>query len=129
MTETVAPVAVTASRWEHGWDLVIDEENATSIAQLKNAEAQVRDYLDTIDPSVDHSDVPVVVTVDLGGLQKDIAEAKESSANAARLQEEAAVRIRLLAKELKERGISSDDAAVLLGVSRARVYQLLSAAS
>ena len=74
MTKTVAPVAVTASRWEHGWDLVVDEENATSTAQLKNAEAQVRDYLDTIDPSVDHSDVPVVVTVGHCGLQDEGAE-------------------------------------------------------
>lgn len=129
MTKDMSPIYVTASRWQHGWDLEIDDENATSVSRLRDAEAQVRDYLDTVEPDIDHSDVSVEVTVDLGGLQDDIVEAKASSVTAAQLQEAAAARIRSLAKELKDRGIPSEDAAVLLGVSRARVYQLLSAAS
>ena len=38
---------VVATRWERGWDLTLDEGNVTSVASLKNAEQQVRDYLDT----------------------------------------------------------------------------------
>lgn len=115
-----------ASRWEGGWDLVIDEDNATSVSALKHAKQQVRDYLDTIEPEVDHSQVKILICAELDGFENEIAEAKEQTEEAARLQEVAAARIRKIARQLRERGISSADTAELLGVTTGRVYQLLS---
>lgn len=119
-------IVVQASRWEGGWDLVIDENNATSVSALKHAKQQVRDYLDTIEPGVDHSNVEILIRATLDGFEDEIAEAKAQTEQAARLQEVAAARIRKVAHQLKDRGISSADTAELLGVTTGRVYQLLS---
>ena len=126
MTTAIAPITVTASRWSGGWDLVLNDEHATSVTHLKDATAQIRDYLDTIEPATDHADVPVHVEVELGGLQNDIANAKAASAQAARQQENAAAEIRRIARELNDNNINADDIATLLNVSRSRAYQLLS---
>ncbi|QTH59823.1 antitoxin HicB [Corynebacterium hindlerae] len=119
-------IVVQASRWEGGWDLVIDDNNATSVSALKHAKQQVRDYLDTVEPEVDHSHVEILIRATLDGFENEIAEAKAQTEQAARLQEVAAARIRNVARQLKDRGISSADTAELLGVSTGRVYQLLS---
>lgn len=121
-------IHVTAERWEKGWDLILDEDNATSVTHLKDAEQQVRDYLDTIEPAIDHSDVDIDLTVDLGGLQDDIAIARKETLEAARQQERAAAQLRKAARSLKSRNIPAADAAVLLEVSKGRVYQLLAPA-
>ena len=126
MTTAITPVTVIASRWSGGWDLVLNDEHATSVTHLKDATAQVRDYLDTIEPAADHANTPVYIEVELDGLQKDIATAKAASAQAARQQETAAAEIRRIARELNDKNISADDIATLLGVSRSRAYQLLS---
>ena len=54
-----AIIHVIAKRWESGWDLILDEDNVTSVTHLDNAEQQVRDYLDTIQPNVDHSSIAI----------------------------------------------------------------------
>ena len=64
MTTSTAPLVVTARTWDGGWNLIIDEDNTTSTSRLEDAEAQVRDYLDTLEPHVDHSTVHVLVTVE-----------------------------------------------------------------
>ena len=121
-------IHVTAERWEKGWDLILDEDNATSVTHLKDAEQQVRDYLDTIEPAIDHSDIDIDLTVDLGGLQDDIAIARKETLEAARQQERAAAQLRKAAHSLKSRNIPAADAAVLLEVSKGRGYQLLAPA-
>lgn len=118
-------IRVTAERWEKGWDLILDDDNATSVTHLKNAAQQVRDYLDTIEPDVDHSDIEVDINVDLDGLQDDIATARKATIEAALHQERAAAQLRKAAHSLKERKIPADDAAILLKVSKSRFYQLL----
>ncbi|MEJ4113151.1 antitoxin HicB [Corynebacterium kroppenstedtii] len=125
MTTAISPVTVTASRWSGGWDLVLNDDHATSVTHLKDAVTQVRDYLDTVEPAVDHATVPVHVEMELGGLQDDIANAKAASAHAARQQEIAAAEVRRIARELSSKKISADDIATLLDVSRSRAYQLL----
>ena len=127
MTTAIAPVTVTASRWSGGWDLVLNDDHATSVAHLKDAVAQVRDYLDAVEPDIDHADVPVHLEMELDGLQDDIASAKVASVQAARQQELAAAEVRRIARELSDKKISADDIATLLDVSRSRAYQLLSA--
>lgn len=95
---------------------------------LKYAKQQVRDYLETIEPEVDHSHIEILNCATLDGFENEIAEAKAQTEQAARLQEVAAARIRNVARQLKDRGISSADTAELLGVTTGRVYQLLSSA-
>lgn len=60
----MSTVNVTFERWAHGWELTIEGEGdvSTQCAALSGAGRQVRDYLDTIDPEVDHSDWEVVLT-------------------------------------------------------------------
>lgn len=48
-------ITVVAHRWERGWELWLDGEPATQVDDLRRAESQVRDYLDTVNPHVDHS--------------------------------------------------------------------------
>ncbi len=57
----MSSVTVTATRWEHGWELAIDGEVVTQSATIADATLQVRDYLDTIDPSIDHSEWSITV--------------------------------------------------------------------
>lgn len=54
-------VQVRAVRWQRGWELEIDGETHTQVATLDTAVQQVRDYLDTVDPDVDHSDWEIVI--------------------------------------------------------------------
>lgn len=50
---------VTATQWEGGWELSIDGDPVTQVPALDNAVQQVRDYLDTTEPGVDHSGITV----------------------------------------------------------------------
>lgn len=59
-------LTVTARRWSGGWELSLDEDRATSVRDLARAADQVRDYLDTIAPETDHSQVSVVIVPDRG---------------------------------------------------------------
>ncbi len=65
-----AIIHVIAKQWEKGWDLILDEDNVTSVSHLDNAEQQVRDYLDTIEPNVDHSSIAVSIKVPLNTSHK-----------------------------------------------------------
>lgn len=55
---------VTSRRWSGGWELSLDEDHATSVRDLARAADQVRDYLGTIAPETDHSQVSVVIVPD-----------------------------------------------------------------
>lgn len=121
-------VTAIAHRWEHGWELWLAGEPATQVSTLDQAPTQVRDYLDTIDPDIDHADWVVTVKAELGELGERVAAARAATAAAARAQEDAAKRAREVARELRAAGLSVTDSAVILGVSRGRVSQLVSAA-
>lgn len=56
-------ITVTAHKWEHGWELALSDEDITQVNNLARATAQVRDYLDTVYPHVDHSHVKVHLVV------------------------------------------------------------------
>jgi len=53
-------IIVTAQRWESklggGWELLNGDHAMTQVRRLSDARQQVIDYLDTIDPDVDHRD-------------------------------------------------------------------------
>lgn len=118
-------ISATAKRWEHGWEILLDGEAVTQSTTLEKAADQLRDYLDTIDPEVDHSDWTLNIIPDLGQLSARVRDARVATAAAAQAQEEAARRSREVAQELRKAGLSVADSAAVLGVSRGRVSQLV----
>lgn len=122
-------VTVTARKWEGGWDLIIDDDHATSVRYLHDAGQQVRDYLDTLCPGIDHTSVHVEVRPEIGELGEAIAQARAATRAAAEAQENAARRAREVARRIRSEGYSVDDTADLIGVSRGRVSQLLKSAN
>lgn len=121
-------INATATRWEYGWELSIEGDVVTQVTTLDKAAQQIRDYLDTVDTTIDHSSWDITVTPDLGDLTDRVREAREATAAAALAQESAAKRAREIARELRDAGLSVTDSAAILGVSRGRVSQLVSAA-
>lgn len=117
--------AVTARRWEHGWELYDGQEILTQSATLADAPAQVRDYLATVHDA-EPEDFEVTVTADLGGDEADIAdtarrigEVQQESAELASHWRELASRLRFVV------GLSVRDTAAVMGISPGRVSQLV----
>ena len=54
-------VRVTARPWSGGWELEIDSENVTQVRDLTDARQQVVDYLDTVEPDVDHGSLAISI--------------------------------------------------------------------
>ncbi|BAJ74349.1 predicted Fe-S-cluster redox enzyme [Microbacterium testaceum StLB037] len=118
-------IDVIATRWDGGWELAIDGDPVTQVRTLDRAEQQVRDYLDTLAPDVDHGDVLVNLIPDLGAdVSVRVREAREATAAAQERQVAAARQARTVVRELRAHGVTVSDAAVLLGVSPARISQL-----
>lgn len=116
-------LTVIARKWAHGWELIISDDDATQVRTLAHARQQVRDYLDTLDPEVDHSEVEIALVLDDGGEQIEQARRARQEAEAA--EAEAARKIRAVVADLRHRrGYSISDTAALLGVSRGRISQL-----
>lgn len=114
---------VRAKRWSGGWELHISGVGVTQTSGLGDAEAMVRDYLRIDDyPDWDASEVTIIV--DLDGLEKEVAESRREVADAAKAQVAAAEHSRLVASKLRQRGLSINDTAKVMGVSRGRVSQL-----
>jgi hypothetical protein len=114
---------VTAKRWKHGWELHIDGVGVTQSRTLDTAEQMVRDYIETLTEK-DVSGDKVVITPDLGELDRKVATVRELLAAADRQQQEARSSYRALAADLRAAGLSVSDTAAILGVSRGRVSQL-----
>ncbi len=119
-------ITATARKWEHGWELWLDGEAATQITTLDKAEQQVRDYLDTEEPDVDHSAWNIIVVPDIGPLGDEVAAARIATENAIAASAAAASESRRVVRHLREAGFSVTDSAAILGVSRGRVSQLVS---
>ncbi|MDR1768747.1 MAG: antitoxin HicB [Propionibacteriaceae bacterium] len=117
-------LVVTARRWERGWELWIDEHHVTQSRTLADAEQQVRDYLDTDDPVVDHNGWQIAVVPDIGPLSDEVAQARRATELAARSAQSAAKQSRETVRHLRSAGYSVTDSAIILGVSRGRVSQL-----
>lgn len=118
-------ITATAKRWERGWEFSIDGEVVTQVSALSKAEQQIRDYLDTVTPEVDHSDWTVTIEPDLRELGQRVHAAKVATLNAAEAQEDAAREASAVARQLRAAGVSAVDSAVILGLSTARVSQLV----
>lgn len=123
----MAPViyTVTATRWDDGWELNIDGVGVTQCRSLGTAEHMVRDYL-RLEGHEGWENAGVDIAVDLGGLEKEAAESRRKTTEAAHAMKQAAAESRAIARELRERGLSVADTAAVLGVSKGRVSQLVS---
>ena len=54
-------LVVQARAWSGGWERALDDGQATQVSELDFAEQQVRGFLDTLEPALDHSDVDVEI--------------------------------------------------------------------
>ncbi|MBD8518643.1 MULTISPECIES: antitoxin HicB [unclassified Plantibacter] len=118
-------ITAMAHKWEHGWELHLDGEPVSQVATLDKAEQQIRDYLDTDDPGVDHSGWVVTVIPEIGALYDEVVAARSATEEATAASAAAAARARAAARHLREAGFSVTDSAAILGVSRGRVSQLV----
>jgi len=112
--------AVRAGKY---WELHIEGEGVTQTRSLKKAEAMVRDWLAT-EYDRDFSGAEIVVAPDLGGYEAAITAARSAVKEAALAQREAANRQRIVAANLKKRGLTGDDIGKLMGISKSRVTHL-----
>lgn len=116
---------VRAKRWPLGWELQIDGVGTTQSRSLATAEKTVRSYL-AMDDYADADTAQVVISPELDGNLASEAEAARAATRQAELaRDEAAVKARKVARELKASGMSGADVAVVLGVSPQRVSQLV----
>nr|WP_108871854.1 antitoxin HicB [Tessaracoccus timonensis] len=118
-------VTITARRWSGGWELWNEGDCWTQVASLDKARQQVIDYLDTIQEDVDHSAWDIEIAPDIGALGEEVAAARAATEQAAEATAAAAKRSRDVARRLRHAGFSVSDSAVILGVSRGRVSQLV----
>ena len=121
-------LTVQARPHEHGWELWLDEARLTQVRALANAADQVRDILDTQDPSVDHATWDIRITPDIPQTPA-VTAAREATAAAAAAQLRAAQMTRDLVVSLRDAGLSIPDTATILGVTQARIYQIIRSAS
>lgn len=122
----VTTYTVRAERWDSGWELHVDGFGVTQSRSLATADQQVRDYIETITGAdlAEHDDVTVIPS--LGELAVRAEQARMATREAAAAQERAATQARAVARELRASGLSVDDVATIMRVSRGRVSQLTS---
>jgi hypothetical protein len=117
---------VRAKLWDHGWELHVDGVGVTQSHGLTDAGEMARSYIAMMtDTAIDAFDV--VIVPEVSGLDQAVRDARAAVREAEQAQREAAARSRALARELRARGLSGRDIAVVLGVSPQRVSQLLRA--
>ena len=117
-------IKATARKWSGGWEIWLDDDNLTSVRYLRNATQQVRDYLDTVEPEVDHSDVKLDIDLDIGAMKDEVVRVRRETREAVEAQARAARHTREVVATLRAEGYTMDDAADILGVSKGRVSQL-----
>ncbi|MDR2620115.1 MAG: antitoxin HicB [Propionibacteriaceae bacterium] len=120
-------VKVTATRWRGGWELVLPDGGATQCRTLAGAIEQVRDYLDTVQPDIDHGAWEIDVMPNLGTTLNDVRAARDASETAQIATITAAKQLRRAVKGLRAQGLSLADTATVLGVSKTRAQQLVAA--
>lgn len=121
-------VEVRAEREGRLWVLHIADGGVTQARSLGEIEAMVADYV-SLTRDVPAERVRVILTqVDPGGgLGDEIAAARRAQADAALAQEDSAARVRKMARDLRDRGLTGVEIAAVLGVSKQRVSQLTAA--
>lgn len=118
---------VTAQRWDSklggGWELLDGDHAMTQVRRLSDARQQVIDYLDTVEPDVAHADWDIIIIPAIPQATS-VEQAKAATKEAANAQATAAAQSREVARSLRASGLSIDDTAWIMGVSRSRISQL-----
>jgi hypothetical protein len=116
---------VCAKRWEHGWELHIDDVGVTQSHSLWDAEMMARDLISRR-AGLHPDSFEVAITPEIGGgLDQQTRAAREAVRAADRAQRQAAVQSREAARQLRQAGLTGRDIAKVLDVSPQRVSQLL----
>jgi hypothetical protein len=116
---------VRAKRWEHGWELHVDDVGVTQSRTLWDAETMARDLIGRREGLADDA-FGVAITPEIGeGLDEETRAAREAVSTADRMQRQAAAQSRAAARRLREAGLSGRDIARVLELSPQRVSQLL----
>lgn len=124
MAPDVTRYAVTATRWEGGWELAIDGVGVTQSRNLRTADAMIRSYL-RLDLGADVARAAEIeVSVDLDGLEQDAAAVRAELEQLNVLSAKVSRDSRSLAARLKEDGLTGVDAAEVMGISEQRFSQL-----
>ncbi len=116
---------VQAVKWEHGWELHVQDVGVTQCRTLAAAAQQVRDFVATM-LDIDADDAEVHLSVAIGGVEKDVELARKMTAEAIEKQHQAATESRRVARELRTAGLSVADTAAVMAISKGRVSQLIS---
>lgn len=112
----------TVKKWRKGWEIHIDGVGVTQARQLSEAKERASDYILSL---LDEEAASIDFSFDLGELSEQVATARIATIRAAQLQKEAAAQNRKAAADLREAGLTASDIAVVMGVSRGRVSQIL----
>lgn len=117
---------VTARRWARGWELHIADLGVTQSPTLTGAEKMVREYIAlALDLDTENGfDVLITPEVD-PETSRELAAARQATKDAERAQTTAATRWRGVAHRLARQGMSGNDIARVLNVSKQRVSQLI----
>jgi hypothetical protein len=116
---------VRAKRWDHGWELHIDDVGVTQSHSLRDAPMMARDLIGRR-LGVPEDSFEIEITPEIGGgLDEQTNIARHAVAAAGNAQRKAAVESREAARRLKQAGLSGRDIAAVLKVSPQRVSQLL----
>jgi len=119
-------ITVTATKWKLGWELELEDGGITQVRNLTDATVQVREYLDTVDPDVDHSSWSVNIVPQIGPALSEALAAKADTEAAKIATQQAARRLRTAVRDLRQAGLSSSNTATVLGITKGRVSQLIS---
>lgn len=123
--EAVTRYDVAAKRWKHGWELHIDGLGVTQSKTLATAEEMVRDYIESMTDFAVPANAIITISPDLGTIGHEVARMRDLYAQADRSEREASRTKLQIVGELRKSGYSVTDMAAVLGVTRARVSQLL----
>jgi len=121
----VSAYNVQAVKWEHGWELHVQDVGVTQCRTLATAAQQTRDFVATM-LDLDADDAEIHLSVAIGGIENAVERARKMTAEAIDKQHQAATESRRVARELRHAGLSVADTAVVMDVSKGRVSQLIS---
>ncbi|MCH0540377.1 hypothetical protein I3F58_12515 [Streptomyces sp. MUM 203J] len=116
---------VQATLTGRGWRLDIPESGEVWVRRLTQAMSTARDFIAERTES-DPSSVNVQLDIDLGTpLQGDKKNVVEAALEARRAQEKSSQAHKKLVRDLKKSGISGAEIALILGISRQRISQIM----
>lgn len=124
ISDHIATYTVTATRENNWWVLDVEGVGVTQCHRLTEARDQVLGLVE----AVTDADVPAETRVEIhlaGDLDEAIRDAAESVRAAVREQARAAALSRAAVRKLLDAGLPQSDVAVVLGVSKQRVSQLV----